>query len=78
VRDAGLRLGLTHDALDLLRVRAAALLVDVEAVRLGVKHLHIRTELLESKRAGVGGRAMRVVERDAHAVERTPSIEATA
>ena len=69
MRDARLRLALADDALDLLGVGAAALFVDVEAVRLGVEDLHVGTELLQGQGAGERGGAVGVVERDPHAVE---------
>ena len=70
VRNADIRAAYLDDALDLLRMHAAATVVDVHAIRLVMRHGDVRAQLAQNARRGFVGSAIRDIDSDAHFLER--------
>jgi len=76
VRDADIRAVLLDEALDFLRMRAAALRVDVHAVRLVVRNDDLRPELAQNARRRFVSSAVGHIDRHAHFLKRHPARKA--
>src|SRR4029453_12681926 len=70
MRDADARTGFLNEALNLLRVNAAALRIDVRAVRLVVRDRHFRAKLAQNAWGRLIGGAVRHIDSDPHFLKR--------
>ena len=75
MRDADVHARFLDDPLDLVRMRAAAVAVDVRPVRLVVEDLQVRTELAQNAGRRFVGGAVRDIDGDAHFLERHAARE---
>ena len=75
VRDADMGLRFLHQFLDLVRVGAAAIAVDIRPVRVVVGDDHIGTEFAQDAGAGLVGGAVRAIQGDAQRFERESARE---
>src|SRR5690606_23601727 len=69
-RDADIGAALAHRGAHALRRSGAAILIDIEAVRIGADGDDFRPELPEYRRRNLVGGAVRAVDHDAQALER--------
>ncbi len=69
-RDADVGAVLAHGRADGGRIGGAALVVDVEAVRIDANRDHLRAELVQRRRGHLVGRAVGAIDGDPEAIER--------
>ena len=69
VRNADVCMTLEHRAAQRVKVRRAAAVIDVHAVRESVDHLHLRAKTAQNLRHCLIGSTIRAVEHNLHAVE---------
>ena len=64
-----------HDALDLFRMHAAATVVDIHAIRLVMRHGHVRAQFTQNTRSRFVSRAIRDIHGNSHFLERHAARE---
>src|SRR5439155_3972570 len=70
VRNAHIRAAYLDNALDLLRMNAAATVIDVHAIRLVMRHGDVSAQLAQDARRGFVRSAVRDIDSDTHFLER--------